>query len=107
MSTKFSRLEEHLEDGPYFGGDDFSLVDAVFGTVFRYFDTFDQIGDFGIFPVNGKVHSWRIALAKRPSVRDAVLHNYKELLWAFLLNRKSHLSGIMTGAHDAKDTTPI
>ncbi|MBU4530737.1 MAG: glutathione S-transferase family protein [Hoeflea sp.] len=105
LSAKFSRLEEQLEDGPYFAGDRFSLVDAVFGPVFRYFDTFDQIGDFGILPVNGKVQSWRLALAKRPSVRDAVSQSYPELLQTFLLNRKSHLSRIMAGANDAMNTS--
>lgn len=107
LRTKFSRLEEQLEDGPYFAGDEFSLVDAVFGPVFRYFDTFDRIGDFEILPVNGKIHSWRVALAKRPSVRDAVSHNYPELLRSFLLDRQSHLSGIMAGGHDTMDTTAM
>lgn len=107
LSAKFSRLEEQLKDGPYFAGDQFSLVDAVFGSVFRYFDTFDQIGDFGILSGNGKVHSWRLALAKRPSVRDAVSHNYPELLRTFLLDRQSHLSGIMAGAHDTMESTPM
>ena len=32
---------------PWFDGENFSLVDAVFGPVFRYFDVFDEIGDFG------------------------------------------------------------
>ena len=101
LSAKFSRLEDQLEDGPYFAGDEFSLVDAVFGPVFRYFDTFDQIGDFGILTGKDKVSSWRMALAERPSVRDAVSQSYPQLLQTFLLNRKSYLSGLMTGAHQA------
>ncbi|MEQ8482267.1 MAG: glutathione S-transferase family protein [Hoeflea sp.] len=106
LSVKFSRLEEHLEDGPYFAGAEFSLVDAVFGPVFRYFDTFDRIGDFGILSGKGKVGAWRTALAERPSVREAVSPRYPDLLWAFLLNRKSHLSGLMTGQHQAPDSGP-
>ncbi len=96
LNAKFSRLETQLETGPYFAGDKFTLVDAVFGPIFRYFDTFDEIGDFGIFTGKFKVQAWRTALALRPSVKDAVSHDYPELLWTFLLNRKSHLSAIMT-----------
>ena len=47
LAAKFARLESHLGPGPWFDGD-FSLVDAVFGPVFRYFDVFDRIGEFGV-----------------------------------------------------------
>lgn len=95
LSAKFARLEAQLIDGPYFAGSKFSLVDAVFGPVFRYFDTFDTIADFGILTGKPKVQAWRAALAVRPSVRDAVQPNYPDLLGIFLLNRKSHLSALM------------
>lgn len=95
LSTKFTQLEDQLDDGPYFSGDEFTLVDAVFGPIFRYFDTLDEIEDFGILTGKLKVHSWRTALATRPSVKTAVTPNYPDLLWLFLLNRKSHLSALM------------
>lgn len=95
LSAKFARLEAQLGEGPYFAGGEFSLVDAVFGPVFRYFDTFDTIADFGILTGKPRVQAWRTALAARPSVRDAVSANYPDLLSTFLLNRKSHLSALM------------
>lgn len=106
LSTKFFRLEEKLADGPYFLGDYFSLVDAVYGPVFRYFDTFDKIDDFGILSGNPKVQSWRLSLSKRASVRDAVPGNYSDLLWTFLLDRKSHLSAEMIRKRDIVDKLP-
>src|SRR3954454_4100243 len=48
LEQRIARLEERLVAAPWFDGEKFSLVDAVFGPVFRYFDTFDEIGDFGI-----------------------------------------------------------
>ena len=50
---------------PWFDGEKFSLVDAVFGPVFRYFDMFDEIGDFGILAGKPKVARWRKSLAER------------------------------------------
>ncbi len=95
LTMKFARLEQRLGNGPYFSGERFSLVDAVFGPVFRYFDAFDRIGDFGVLADKPKIGAWRDALAARPSVRDAVARDYPEQLWQFLQARQSYLSRLM------------
>jgi glutathione S-transferase len=92
LAAKFERLERRLGDGPYFRGRRFSLVDAAFGPVFRYFDVFDEIADFGILAGKPKVGAWRTALALRPSIRAAVSADYAPRLRAFLEARNSHLS---------------
>ena len=94
LAAKFTRLESHLGDGPWFDRG-FSLVDAVFGPVFRYFDVFDRIGDFGILAGKPKVAAWRTALAARPSIRQAVGVDYESRLERFLSARNSHLSTLM------------
>ena len=94
LAAKFARLEGDLGPGPWFDGG-FSLVDAVFGPVFRYFDVFDRIGDFGILAGKPKVAAWRRALADRPSIRQAVGADYESRLEQFLAARKSHLSTLM------------
>lgn len=95
LAQKFTRLENALHDGPYFDGTNFSLVDAVFGPVFRYFDVFDQIGDFGVLANTPKVNDWRRVLEQHPTIRNAVTSDYNSRLWDFLLARKSHLSSLM------------
>lgn len=101
LHEKFMRLELRLGAGPYFDGEAFSLVDAVFGPVFRYFDVFDRIGEFGMLQDKPKVASWRQALAERPSVRGAVTRDYPARLWAFLQARNSHLSTLMAETDDS------
>jgi glutathione S-transferase len=81
-----------LGDGPWFDGEHFSIVDAVFGPVFRYFDTFERIGDFAFFAATPRVTAWRRRLAQRASVRDAVADDYDACLLAFLRRRGSALS---------------
>ena len=95
LTEKFARLEQRLGEGPYFDGARFSLVDAVFGPVFRYFDTFDRIADFGMLADKPRLAAWRHALAQRPSVARAVKADYPERLWAFLQSRDSRLSALM------------
>ena len=96
LAGKFARVEDALGDGPWFAGDRFTLVDAVYGPIFRYFDTFDTIGEFGVLRGNEKVIRWREQLAARPSIRNAVTADYPERLAEFLRNRHSHLSSLMS-----------
>jgi len=95
IRSKMERLEGVLGQGPYFSGARFSLVDAVFGPVFRYFDAFDAISDFGFGDGLSRVSAWRAALADRPSVQRAVAGDYPERLMEFLRARSSHLSSLM------------
>jgi glutathione S-transferase len=90
---RFGQLEAALDpQGPWFAGDRFTLVDAVFATVFRYFDTFEAIGEEGWFDATPRLRSWRAAIAQRPSVREAVLPDYPQRLRQFLLARDGELS---------------
>ena len=91
VAAKFARAEAALGAGPFFAGDRFSLVDAVFAPVFRYFDLFDQLTDLAVFTHTPKLRAWRSALAQRPSVRSAVSPEYPALLHAFLVGHRAHM----------------
>ncbi len=91
LADKFVRVETELKDGPFFAQAAFSLVDAVFAPIFRYFDVFDTITPTGVFDGLPRVKAWRAELASRQSVRDAVTHDYADRLNAFLLNHEAWL----------------
>ena len=95
LADMFGRIENELNSGPWFSRKTFSLVDAVYGPIFRYFDTFDRIKDFGVLNNKPKVAAWRSALAERPSVRNVVARDYPERLTAFLDRRNSALSRLV------------
>lgn len=92
LRQQLRQLEQRLNGGPYFNGAQFSLVDAVFGPVFRYFDVFDAVHDFGFFTGLPKLRAWRSALASRPSVESAARTDYPRLLRDFLMARDSAIS---------------
>jgi glutathione S-transferase len=92
LVERFARLERRLAAKPWFDGARFSLVDAVYAPVFRYFDLFDEIGEFGILANTPKIARWRAALARRPSVRDAVAPDFAQQLRTFIGSIPSHLS---------------
>ena len=91
IAEKFARVDEALGSGPFFAGEKFSLVDAVFAPIFRYFDVFDRLIDLSIFAETPTVRAWRTALAERPSVRTAVGADYPQLLHAFLVRHDAHM----------------
>jgi len=95
LARKFARIEQRLLAAPWFDGEAFSLVDAVFGPIFRYFDAFDRIAPLAILDSLPRVGRWRRALAGRPSVRGAIPQDYAERLDRFLAARGSHLSGLI------------
>jgi glutathione S-transferase len=93
LRARFAQLEPVLDaQGPYFAGAAFTMVDAVFAPVFRYFEVFGALGVAGFFDGLPRVAAWREALAQRESVRAAVTEDYARLLTQFIVDRGSELS---------------
>ena len=88
-------LESQLNAAPYFDGEKFSLIDAVYAPVFRYFVAFDRYQNFGFSDRTLKINAWREALLQRPSVQQAVAENYYDLLDEFIKKRNSFLSTLV------------
>ncbi|WP_395699553.1 glutathione S-transferase family protein [Aquabacterium sp.] len=73
--------------GPWFAGAAFSLVDAAFAPVWRYFEVIDPIIDTGVFAELPQLAAWRDALARRGSVREAVRSDYPQRLREFIVRQ--------------------
>jgi glutathione S-transferase len=96
LAARFNALEQQLGGGPYFDGAHFGLVDAAFAPLFRLFDSFDAIGDFGIFDGLARIPGYRDRLAQRASVRQAVVADYGPRFRDYLATRGSRLSSLMS-----------
>jgi len=103
LIERLERLETRLASpgpagpwlGPWFAGETFGLVDAAFGPLFRYLDTFDRIGHPAVLPLGPETRAYRNSLAARPSVRQAVSADYPDRLMDFLRRRGSYLSRLI------------
>jgi len=105
IRARLQQLEAALGTGPYFAGEAFCMVDAVFAPVLRYFDVIDTLGDFSFWRDVPLVVAWRRALAARPSVVDAVRPEYPDLLRQFLSARPSALARRIAAATAPGDST--
>ena len=96
LQARLAQLEAACHaQGPWFAGASFGMVDAVFAPVFRYFDSFDAIFDHGVFRGTPKVLRWRAALAQRPSVKNAVVPDYRARLDRFIVKQNGALAAMM------------
>ncbi|VAW19136.1 Glutathione S-transferase [hydrothermal vent metagenome] len=94
LQKKFARIEQEI-GGPFFDGEQFHMIDGVWGTVFRYLDRFDKIADFALLEDLKAIKIWRQAIKQRPSVIGAVPNDYGDMLEKFLINKKSHISTLV------------
>lgn len=95
LREQFQQLENRLEEGPFFSGEDFRIIDAVYGPIFRYFDVLEPAVELDILQDLPKVQAWQGQLRARKSVRQAVSENYPQQLLAFVRARGSYLSGLI------------
>lgn len=94
LDRRFGTLETEVA-GPWFGGEQFGLVDAAFGPAFRYLDVFEARIGTPLVQLAPTVADWRAALAGRPSVKTAVSADYSDRLVSFVATRKSHLASLL------------
>ncbi|MFG6416493.1 glutathione S-transferase family protein [Roseateles sp. DC23W] len=92
FQDKLAQIDKVLGSGPYFAGDAFGMVDAVFAPVFRYFDVLDAAISAPLFAGVPRVQAWRRQLGARASVAAAVSADYPALSRAHLQRQKSWLA---------------
>lgn len=99
LAVHFSRLNIKLEKevnnkktAHYFDGENFSLVDAAFAPVFRYFDVFEQYVEITCMQGLETLQQWRKNLAQRPSVKKAVSEDYHPALVEFVKKKNGYLA---------------
>lgn len=89
---QLERIESELSSGPYFSGTKFSMVDAVYAPIFRYFTIIDESVSEAIFEGLPRVSAWKAALAERVSVKGGVSSNYAELFQDHLRQQSAILA---------------
>ena len=74
----FEILEEEFQNGEYFNGADFAMIDAVYAPIFRYQQQIAKYKDYEIFEDAPNVQAWGERLLKRPSAIKAVPESYEK-----------------------------
>jgi len=91
ITKRFKIIEGLLCDDRYFSSSEFHLIDAVYATIFRYFEVFDLLIKSNPIVKLKKVSRWSEALQQRASVQNAVPDNYNQLLIEFIKDKNSYI----------------
>jgi glutathione S-transferase len=92
IARRFHIVEAQVTGDDYFYGSEFRLIDAVYATIFRYFELFSALTHIDPLLGLNKVNQWREHLQQRPTVQQAVPENYQQLLREFIKQKDSFIS---------------
>ena len=96
LAERLDSLEDVLEDGPYFAGSDFAMVDAIYAPIFRFLHSLQALtGQELVTAETPKVAAWAVSLLARPSVKDAVPASFREDYLAFIHRQGGYLSRLL------------
>lgn len=97
LSDRFEILEEELNLGKYFNGDNFAMIDAVYASIFRYHQHIAMIKDYEIFEDAPNVKAWGDRLLNHPSVIKSIPESYESDISKYFNNLDSILSKEIKG----------
>lgn len=91
LRRRLAQLDAALAPAGWFAGPRFSLLDAAYAPVFRYFPALEEALGAPLLAAGTRLAAWSQALAARRSVRLAAHPSYHALLRDFLRRRPSAL----------------
>jgi glutathione S-transferase len=95
IAKPFGKLDEALaqrgNDGPYFNGPKFSLVDAAYAPFLQRYTFLDRLKPVGIIEKFPRLAAWRDALLAHPAVKASTVANIEAVWQENLILRKRWL----------------
>lgn len=95
VPTAFEKLEKALEQqggGPFFNGDDYSLVDAAYAPFLQRHLFLERIKKIGHIEKYPRVNAWAQAIVDRPSTHSFPPAEYETMYRSMVKRRNSWMS---------------
>ncbi len=89
LGGSFARLNDHVNTGPYFNGEQFSLIDASYAPLFMRFQILAEQRNDLLDILPSKLQAWSQALLQRPSVKESVVDSFESEYIAFFKSKGS------------------
>ncbi|MFA7494967.1 MAG: glutathione S-transferase family protein [Acidithiobacillus sp.] len=91
LFDKLERLEKVLVDGPFFAGENFSLVDAALAPLFMRMEILHALRPLPRWEALGKLRRWTAFLMELPEVAGSVTADFPERLRNYMSEKGSLL----------------
>ncbi len=92
MREHLGRVEDIIENSPFFNGDSFSLIDAAFAPLFMRLDLLEKLASVTTCENLPKVCAWRDQLMQRGSVQQSVVEEFP-MIYKGMLRMKGGVAG--------------
>lgn len=91
LGGALARLVDVVSDGPYFSGENFSLVDAAYAPLFMRFNILCQQREDLAEVMPRKLQEWADNLLKRESVTNSVVDDFSDQFLSFFGEKGSYI----------------
>ena len=91
LQADLARVTSSVQ-GPFYNGEKFRMIDAVYATIFRYFKVFESRYAVKIVESGIENLDWFKKIMERESVQKSIKGNYYDRLDEFLFSRGSFIS---------------
>ncbi len=92
LVEQLKKVEEQIEDGPFFNGEEFSLIDSSYTPLFMQLDLMSQIHEFDIYAETPKIARWAEMMLSLPAVKNSVVEDFPDLFRASIAKRDGYLA---------------
>ena len=95
LSQAFAKIENVLDEGPYFAGSQLSLVDATWVVLLHRAHIIEQCSGFDFFSGFPKTKQWQAELLKLDALKRSAPEGFIEEFVNFYLNENTYLGSLM------------
>lgn len=95
LLEKLQQLEKILGPGPYFNGNQFSLVDAAYAPLFTRLELLRELVDVYVTTELPKTASWSETLLAVPAVQRSQAPHFSELYYKMIRERGRYLASLL------------
>lgn len=92
LKTQVQQLEAQLNEGPYFNGDGFSLIDAAFAPFFTRMALLESMIETKLFNQAPRIQSWSQKLTQKDSVIRSVKPDFDERFRDYLSTHNAYIT---------------
>ena len=82
--------------GPYFNGENFSLIDAAYAPIFIRLEVFEDLLGLQVTDKLPKIHAWREKLLAMPAVQKARVPELPDLFRQLIVSRNAYAQSLLS-----------
>ena len=104
LRGQFAHLASHLGEGPFFNGQDFSLVDAAYAPLFMRFNILSDDLPIELYKPDSSIGRWCTQLTSMDCVINSVVSDFREKFQAYFIAKNGYYARRLNQRSPALET---